>query len=431
MDVVNERCCGLDIHKKTISACVNVSSRTARRKKQLRVFGTMTCDLLALADWLNECGVTHVAMEATGVYWKPVWNILEGHVPEMLLVNAQHVKAVPGRKTDQKDAEWLADLLQHGLLRSSFIPPVPIRELRDLTRLLVSVVEDLNRVTNRIQKVLEDANIKLASVASDTVGASGRAMLDAIVAGHTEAEELAEMARGKLRRKLPELRTALHGKVTDHHRFLLQQLLAWLRFLEEQLNNLEAAIARKLAENAEQIDRLCSIPGVDRITASGLVAEIGLDMTPFPSAHHLASWAGLCPGNCESAGKRLNGTTRKGSPAVRRCLCQAAWAVAKTRNNYLSALFHRIASRRGSKRAVIPVAHAILIAAYYILKRQQQYRELGGDYFDRLNVARIQRALVRRLERLGKRRCSNTGSTGRLTFSKELYERVCWSQREH
>ena len=282
----------------------------------------MTCDLLALADWLNECGVTHVAMEATGVYWKPVWNILEGHVPEMLLVNAQHVKAVPGRKTDQKDAEWLADLLQHGLLRSSFIPPVPIRELRDVTRLRVSVVEDLNRVTCRIQKVLEDANVKLASVASDTVGASGRAMLQAMISGQPNADELAEMARGKLRRKLPELRTALQGKVTDHHRFLLKQLLTWLRFLELQLNDLEAEIARKLAADAEQIDRLCTIPGVDRVTACGLVAEIGLDMNRFPSAHHLASWAGLCPGNCESAGKRLSGTTRKGNPAVRRCLCQ-------------------------------------------------------------------------------------------------------------
>jgi transposase len=387
--------------KKTISACVIISSQTNRPKKQMRSFGTMTCDLLALTDWLKECAVTHVAMEATGVYWKPVWNVLEGHIPEVLLVNAQHVKAVPGRKTDQKDAEWLADLLQHGLLRSSFIPPAPIRELRDVTRLRVSVVEDLNRVTNRIQKVLEDANVKLASVASDTVGASGRAMLEGIIAGNTDVEELAEMARGKLRRKIPELRTALHGKVTDHHRFLLRQLLAWLRFLELQLNNLEAEIARKLADDAEQVDRLCTIPGVDWITASGLVAEIGLDMTRFPTAHHLASWAGLCPGNCESAGKRLSGATRKGSPAVRRGLCQAAWAVAKTRNNYLSALFHRIAGRRGSKRAVIAVAHAILITACHILKRQEQYRELGGDYFDRLNVARIKSAFVRRLERLG------------------------------
>jgi len=361
----------------------------------------MTCDLLTLADCLNEVGVTHAAMEATGVYWKPVWNVLEGRIAEILLVNAQHVKAVPGRKTDQKDAEWLAELLRHGLLRSSFIPPAPIRELRDLTRLRVSVVEDINRVTCRIQKVLEDANIKLASVASDTVGTSGRAMLDAIVAGQTNPEELAQMSRGKLRRRIPELRTALHGKVTDHHRFLLRQLLEWLRFLEVQLKDMDAEIADRLTQDAEQISRLCTIPGVDRITASGLVAEIGLDMTRFPSAHHLASWAGLCPGNRESAGKRLSGATRKGSPALRRCLSQAAWAVAKTKNNYLSALFHRITARRGKKRAVIAVAHAILIAAYYILKRRESYRELGGDHFDRLNVAKTQRALVRRLERLG------------------------------
>jgi transposase len=401
MDIVNERCCGLDVHKKTITACVILSSPTSPARKQIRVFDTMTCDLLTLADCLNEVGVTHAAMEATGVYWKPVWNVLEGRIAEILLVNAQHVKAVPGRKTDQKDAEWLAELLRHGLLRSSFIPPAPIRELRDLTRLRVSVVEDINRVTCRIQKVLEDANIKLASVASDTVGTSGRAMLDAIVAGQTNPEELAQMSRGKLRRRIPELRTALHGKVTDHHRFLLRQLLEWLRFLEVQLKDMDAEIADRLTQDAEQISRLCTIPGVDRITASGLVAEIGLDMTRFPSAHHLASWAGLCPGNRESAGKRLSGATRKGSPALRRCLSQAAWAVAKTKNNYLSALFHRITARRGKKRAVIAVAHAILIAAYYILKRRESYRELGGDHFDRLNVAKTQRALVRRLERLG------------------------------
>ena len=401
MDVVNESCCGLDIHKRTISACVISSSQTSRAKKQMRVFGTMTCDLLALADWLNELGITHAAMEATGVYWKPVWNVLEGRISEILLVNAQHVKMVPGRKTDQKDAEWLADLLRHGLLRGSFIPPAPIRELRDLTRLRVTVVEDLNRVTCRIQKVLEDANLKLASVASDTVGASGRAMLAAIISGQTDPAQLAQMSRGKLRRRIPELEAALHGKVTDHHRFLLKQLLAWLSFLESQLNNLEAAIADRLAEDAEQIARLCTIPGIERITASGLVAEIGLDMGRFPTAHHLASWAGLCPGNCESAGKRLGGATRKGSPAIRRCLCQAAWAVAKTRNNYLSALFHRLVGRRGKKRAVIAVAHAMLIAAYHILKRNECYRELGGDYFDRLDVARTQRTLVRRLERLG------------------------------
>lgn len=367
----------------------------------MQVFGTMTRDLLELADWLRGLGVTHAAMEATGVYWKPVWNVLEGCSLELLLINPQHVKALPGRKTDQKDAEWLADLLRHGLLRPSFIPPAPIRELRDLTRLRVSVVEDLNRVVNRIQKVLEDANIKLASVASDIAGASGRAMLRAIIAGDSDPARLAEMSRGKLRRRIPELQDALQGKVTEHHRFMLKQLMEWLGFLEGQLNLLDTEICQKLRTEEEQIIRICTIPGIDRITASGLVAEIGLDMDRFPTSRHLASWAGLCPGNCESAGKRLSGAIRKGNPAIRRCLCQAAWAVAKTRNNYLGALFRRIAARRGNKRAVIAVAHAMLTIVHNLLKRKDCYRDLGADYFDRLNATRIQRSLVRRLERLG------------------------------
>lgn len=401
MDVIHQRCCGLDIHKKTISACVIISERVGRAKKHMQVFGTMTRDLLELADWLRGLGVTHAAMEATGVYWKPVWNVLEGCSLELLLVNPQHVKALPGRKTDQKDAEWLADLLRHGLLRPSFIPPAPIRELRDVTRLRVSVVEDLNRVVNRIQKVLEDANIKLASVASDIAGASGRAMLRAIIAGDTDPAGLAQMSRGKLRRRIPELQDALQGRVTEHHRFMLKQLMEWLGFLENQLNLLDTEICRKLHAEEEQIMRICTIPGIDRITACGLVAEIGLDMDRFPTARHLASWAGLCPGNCESAGKRLSGATRKGSPAIRRCLCQAAWAVAKTKNNYLGALFRRIAARRGNKRAVIAVAHAMLTIVHHLLKRNDFYRDLGADYFHRLNSARIQRSLVRRLERLG------------------------------
>jgi transposase len=401
MDVIHQRCCGLDIHKKSISACVIISERIGRAKKHMQVFGTMTRELLELADWLRNHGVTHAAMEATGVYWKPVWNVLEGCSLELMLVNPQHVKALPGRKTDQKDAEWLADLLRHGLLRPSFIPPAPIRELRDVTRLRVSVVEDLNRVVNRIQKVLEDANIKLASVASDIAGASGRAMLRAIIAGDSDPARLAEMSRGKLRRRIPELQDALEGRVTEHHRFMLKQLMEWLGFLEGQLNLLDTEICQKLRTEEEQIIRICTIPGIDRITASGLVAEIGLDMDRFPTARHLVSWAGLCPGNCESAGKRLSGATRKGNPAIRRCLCQAAWAVAKTRNNYLGALFRRIAARRGNKKAVIAVAHAMLTIVHHLLKRKDQYRDLGADYFDRLNATRIQRSLVRRLERLG------------------------------
>ncbi len=334
MEVVHKRCCGLDVHKNSITACVIIGEPDRKRIKQARSFGAMTHDLLALVDWLQGLGVTHVAMEATGVYWKPVWNVLEGQFAEILLVNAQHVKAVPGRKTDQKDAEWLADLLQHGLLRGSFIPPAPIRELRDLTRTRVNLVEEVNRITNRIQKVLEDANVKLSSVASDTVGASGLAILAAIIAGH--AEELANMARGKLRKKIPELVMALQGRVTNHHRFMLQHLSIHLRFLQSQIGQLEAEINRKLKEESEQVDRLCTIPGVDRITASALIAEIGLDMDRFPSERHLASWAGLCPGNSESAGKRLSGATRKGSPSLCRSLCQVAWVVSRSKHTYLA-----------------------------------------------------------------------------------------------
>ncbi len=401
MELVNKRCCGLDVHKSSITACVIIAEPDRKRIKQARSFGAMTCDLLALVDWLQELGVTHVAMEATGVYWKPVWNVLEGQFVEILLVNAQHVKAVPGRKTDQKDAEWLADLLQHGLLRGSFIPPAPIRELRDLTRTRVSSVEEVNRITNRIQKVLEDANLKLSSVASDTVGASGLAILAAIIAGQEDAEKLANMARGKLRKKIPELVMALQGKVTSHHRFMLQHLLIHLRFLQSQIGQLEAEINRKLQEEAAQVDRLCTIPGVDRITASALIAEIGLDMDRFPSERHLASWAGLCPGNAESAGKRLSGATRKGSPSLCRSLCQVAWVVSRSKHSYFAALFKRIASRRGLKKAIIAVAHAMLVAVYFTLKRRENYRELGFDYFDRQNTERIKRSLVKRLERLG------------------------------
>jgi transposase len=330
-----------------------------------------------------------------GSYWRVLEACLEcagRHFTEVLLVNAQHVKAVPGRKTDQKDAEWLADLLQHGLLRGSFIPPAPIRELRDLTRSRVSLVEDVNRVSNRIQKVMEDANLKLASVASDAVGASGRAMLEAILAGENDPERLSQRARGKLRQRIPELRAALQGRVTEHHRFMLRHLLTHLRFVESQLNELQDEIASKLSQESSQIERLCTIPGIEVVTASGLVAEIGLNMDQFPTPQHLASWAGLCPGNRESAGKRLGGATRKGSPALRRCLCQAAWAAAKTKNNYLSALFRRLAARRGKKRAIIAVAHTMLTIAYLLLKRQETYRDLGADYFDRLNAENIKRS---------------------------------------
>ena len=400
MEVLHRCCCGLDVHKNSITACVLWAEPNGRKRREKRRFGTVTQELLALADWLRESGVTHVAMEATGVYWKPVWNVLEGHF-ELLLANAQHIKAVPSRKSDQKDCEWIADLLQHGLLRSSFVPPRPTRELRDLARYRVSLTQERNRTANRVQKILEDANIKLASVATDPLGASGRAMLNAIVDGTEDSRQLSEMAKGLLRNKIPELRLALEGRLTDHHRFMLKQLLDQLRFTESKLTEIEAEIQRRLRPFDEQVARLCSIPGVDRITAWGLLAEIGFNLEQFPSAAHLASWAGMCPGSFESAGKRLSGRTRKGSATLRRCLCQAAWAVSMTKNNYLAALYRRVAARRGSKRAIVAVGHSLLVTAFHMLKNKTDYHDLGPNHFDRLNATGVKRSLTRRLERLG------------------------------
>jgi transposase len=401
MEVVYPCCCGLDVHKASVTACVLWAEAGGRRRKEKRRFGTFTADLLALADWLRATGVTHVAMEATGVYWKPVWNILEGQFAEVLLVNAQHIKAVPGRKTDQKDCEWIAELLQHGLLRGSFVPPQPTRELRDLTRYRVSLAHECNRVANRIQKVLEDANVKLASVATDALGASGRAMLKAMLAGQNDPEVLADLAKGLLRNKMPALRQALAGRLTEHHRFMLRELLDDLEHTEAKMTTVETEIERRLRPFQSDIDRLCTIPGVDRVTAWGLVSEIGLNMDQFPSPHHLASWAGMCPGNAESAGKRLSGKTRKGSAFLRRHLCQASWAVSTKKNSYLSALFRRIARTRGHKRATMAVGHAILVIAYHLLRRRTTYVDLGPDYFDRRNADAVRRSLVKRLTSLG------------------------------
>lgn len=401
MDVVYPCCCGLDVHKASITACVLRLENRGRARREKRRFGTFTGDLLALADWLHTCGVTHVAMEATGVYWKPVWNILEGQFAEVLLVNAQHIKAVPGRKTDQKDSEWIADLLQHGLLRGSFVPPRSTRELRDLTRYRVSLAEECNRIANRVQKVLEDANLKLASVATDALGASGRAILRAILAGEDNAETLAELAKGLLRNKIPALRQALIGRVTEHHRFMLRQLLDDLDHTKAKMKTVEEEIDRRLHPFHEEVARLCTIPGVDRVTAWGLLSEIGLNMAQFPSAAHLASWAGMCPGNFESAGKRLSGKTRKGSPLLRRHLCQAAWAVSTQKKTYLSALFRRLAARRGRKRATMAVGHAILVIACHLLQRKTTYVDLGPNYFDRRSADSVRRSLVKRLQNLG------------------------------
>jgi len=401
MEVLYPRCCGLDLHKATIAACVLVVEGKSKKRNLLRC-RTMTRDLLALADWLEGWGVTHVAMESTGVYWKPVWNILDGRF-ELILVNAQHFKAVPGRKTDMRDCEWLAELLQHGLVRGSFVPPTPIRDLRDLNRNRGIVAQERATVSNRIEKVLEDANIKLSSVASHVLGQSGRTMLHAIGAGEEDVEKLAGMARAKLRKKIPELRVALTGTLRDHHRLLIRQWLVRLEGLEKQIGEIDIEISRLTQPCQDVIERLMTIPGVDRITACGLIAEIGTNMAQFPSAAHLASWAGLCPGNDESAGKRRSGKTRSGNPWVRRVLCQAAWAASHTKNTYLAAQFRRLAAKRGKKRAIIAVAHTILTIAYYVISRGEGYRELGGDYFERANGEGLKRYLVRRLERLGQK----------------------------
>jgi transposase len=401
MEVLYPCCCGLDVHKKSITACVLWAEPKGRARKEKRRFGTFTQELLHLADWLRHCGVTHVAMESTGVYWKPVWNILDGQFAEVLLVNAQHIKAVPGRKTDQKDSEWIADLLQHGLLRGSFVPPRATRELRDLTRYRVSLAQECNRIANRIQKVLEDANIKLASVATDALGASGRQMIQAIIGGQEDSAVLAEMSKGLLRNKIPELTLALEGRVTEHHRFLLGEMLDDLRHVEAKMSKVEAEIERRLRPFQDEVARLCTIPGVDRVTAWGLISEIGLNMDQFPTAGHLASWAGMCPGSFESAGKRLSGKTRKGSAFLRRHLCQAGWAVSTKRDSYLSSLFRRLSARRGNKRATMAVGHAILVIAFHLLQRKENYVELGVHYFDQKNADALRRSLVKRLERLG------------------------------
>ena len=400
MDVIYPRCCGLDVHKREVVACVVITDPAGRPRKAIQVFGTMTPDILALADWLAAQEVTHVAMESTGVYWKPIWNLLEEQFV-LLLVNARHVKAVPGRKTDVRDCEWLADLLRHGLLTGSFVPHRPQRELRELTRYRTSLVRERTAAANRLQKTLEGANIKLASVASDILGKSGREILAALVAGETDGAELAQLAQGRLREKLPQLERALVGRVGAHQRFLVAEQLAHIDFLEAAIARVSAEIGERLQPDEDAIVRLDTIPGIGRAVAEALVAEIGTDLTRFPSPKHLASWAGLCPGNHESAGKRRGGATRKGSPWLRACLVQAAHAAARTKGTYLAAQYRRLAARRGRAKAAVAVAHAILIIAYHVLTEGTVYGDLGGNYFDERDRQAVEHRLVHRLQGLG------------------------------
>ncbi len=400
MEVVHAHCAGLDVHKRTVVACRLGRDAQGRKVQVTETFGTTTAELLRLSDWLALGDCTHIAMESTGEYWKPIWNILEGSF-ELLLVNAQHVKRVPGRKTDVSDAEWLADLLQHGLLQASFIPPVEQRDRRDLTRQRTQLVRDRARVVNRLHQVLETANLKLGSVAKDITGLTSRNILAALVQDQLDPAQLDALVVGRLRDKLPQLQAALTGRVREHHRFLITQHLAQVDFLDEQIALYSQEIERLTHPFDEQLALLDTIPGVGRTTAEVILAEVGADLSRFSTPAHLAAWAGLAPGNHESAGKRYSGQTRQGSQWLRASLIQAANAAARTKGSYLSAQYHRLAARRGRKRALVAVAHSILIIAYHILQRHEPYRDLGSNYFDERKKEAVANRLMRRLERLG------------------------------
>jgi transposase len=445
MEVVYRRCCGLDVHKKMVVACLLSLDERGQRQKEVRVFTTMTQDLLALADWLAAAECTQVAMESTGVFWKPIFALLEGQC-EVILANAQHLKAVPGHKTDIKDAEWIADLLQHGLLRPSFIPPLAQRQLRELTRYRSTLVAERARLVNRLHKLLEDTNLKLTAVVTNVTGVSARAMLEALLAGETDPATLAGLARGKLRKKRPQLEQALQGRLQAHHRFLLSTQLAHLDDLDAYIAACDQEIIQALTRDVapaeseqpgqepssqereapslqsdsspaeagaspnpatrppsypQAVQLLDTIPGVNQRLAEIILAEIGADMRRFPSARHLASWVGICPGNHQSAGKRLSGKTRQGDRWLRQALIEAAHGAMRTKDTYLSAQGQRLARRRGKRRAVVAVGHSILIIAYHILKRQQPYQDLGSNYFDERDRAIVARQSIRRLEQLG------------------------------
>ena len=394
------RCCaGLDVHAAEVVAGIRVV-KGRRVREEVRSFGTTTRGLLELADWLEAEGVTHAVLEATGVYWKPVWHVLEGRF-ELVLANAQDVRNVPGRKTDVSDAAWLADLLAHGLVRSSMVPPEPIQELRDLTRTRKQLVREMVRHVQRIQKTLEDANIKLTEAISDLMGVSGRAILSALIAGEDNPEQLARLAHARLQTPREELVEALRGRIRDHHRFMLRLHMEQVQALESSIRKLDEHLEAVLHPFREAIELLTTIPGVSQIVAQVIVAEVGVDMSRFPSARHLVSWAGLCPRMDKSAGKHRSTRLRKGAPWLKSVLMQAAWSTVRTRNSYLRAQFHRLRSRRGPKKAIVAVAASMLTAIYYMLERGRPYHDLGHDHFDRHDKEVLVRRLARRIRDLG------------------------------
>lgn len=399
-EAVTERCCGLDVHQKTVVACLLVGGLDQQPTESIRTFATTTKGLVELRYWLVENRCSQVAIESTGIYWRPVFHVLEDSVT-VLLANAYHMSQVPGRKTDLKDAQWIARLLRWGLLRPSIIPPRPVRELRELCRYRKKLTEHAAAEKNRIQKVLEDANIKLSSVVSDVFGVSGRAMLGALKQGQLTPAETANLARGSLRKKMGQLTDALEGHVNEHHRYLIQEQLAHLDYLETLITDLNQSITEKAKPYAHEVSLMCTTPGVDTVTAQHILAEIGADITLFPSADHLASWVGICPGNNESAGKRRSGQTARGNQWLKTLLVQCAHAASRAKGTYLKAYYHRLAARRGKKRAAIAVAHKQLTMIYYELSNDVPYKELGENFFDRLNQRRLQKNLVRRLEGLG------------------------------
>ena len=398
---VKRRCCGIDVHKNSVSVCILPAKGQVDQRIKRRNFPTFTRDLRQLRNWLKNCEVTEIAMESTGQYWRPLWNILEGEFEKLLLVNPQHIKGLDGRKTDRRDAQWIAELLEDGRLKGSWVPPREIRELRDLTRQRVHMLEDRTRVRNRIEQLCQSNNIKVSSVATDLFGLSGRNMLKALVEGKRDAGWMADYARGTLRNKKRELESALDGTFTSEQRWLLARELSQMEWLEKQLEEMEAEIEQRIAAFSDELRRLTTIPGVDRVTAWTILAEVGSDMKPFKDARHLASWAGLCPGNRESGGKRMSGRTRKANCYIKRALCQAAWAASHTKDNYLAAFYRRMCIRKGAPKAVMALAHHMMTVVYHILAHQTEYVELGADYYDQRNKPRVVNRLLKRLQDLG------------------------------